>query len=205
MIMLKPWKVVASRDTYQDRWLKIRSDDCLTDGGCLVSPYHVLEYPDWVHVIAMTPSFEVVLVRQYRHAVSQILLELPGGSMEPTDLSPLEAAARELREETGYVTDDMVTLNALHVNPATHTNNLWPVLALGVRCVQPPEHDPIESIEVVLADLGAFVAAVREGSQHLQALDTASLWLALNWIERSTRPGLTKLQRKIAASSERSR
>jgi hypothetical protein len=63
-------------------------------------------------------------------------------------------------------------------------------LALGVRCVQPPECDPTESIEVVLADFGAFVAAVRDESQRLQALDTASLWLALNWIERSTRRDL---------------
>jgi hypothetical protein len=82
------------------------------------------------------------------------------------------------------------------VNPATHTNNLWPVLALGVRCVQPPERDPIESIEVVLADFGAFVAAVRDGTRPLQALDTASLWLALNWIERSTRPDLTKVAKE---------
>ena len=75
-------------------------------------------------------------------------VKAPGGSIEPTDLSPLEGAARELREETGYVTDDIVTLNALHVNPATHTNNLWPVLALGVRCIQPPERDPTPRIAV---------------------------------------------------------
>jgi hypothetical protein len=60
--MPKPWRVVRSKLTYEDQWLKVRSDDCLNDGGHLVSP-HVLDYPDWVHAIAITPAFELVLVR----------------------------------------------------------------------------------------------------------------------------------------------
>jgi ADP-ribose pyrophosphatase len=196
--MLKPWKLVGSEITYEDQWLKVRSDDCLTDGGHLVSPYHVLEYPDWVHVIAVTPAFELVLVRQYRHGVGQILMELPCGAIEATDSSPSEAAARELQEETGYLTDSMVQLSPLHVNPATHTNSVWPILGLGARLSQSPELNPTESVEVVRADVGAFVASVRDGTVRLQALHTASLWLALNWIERSALPELVALHRKIA-------
>jgi len=203
--MLKPWKVVGSKITYEDQWLKVRSDDCLTDGGHLVSPYHVLDYPDWVHVIAITPAFELVLVRQYRHGVGQILPELPCGAIEATDASPLGAAARELREETGYLTDSMVQLSRLHVNPATHTNSVWPVLGLGARQVESPELNPTERVEAVRTDIGAFVASVRNGTVRLQALHTASLWLALNWIERSARPELVAIHRKIAGSRKTAR
>ena len=75
--MLKPWVVEDSRITYADRWLKVRTDRCVSPSGPVIDPFHVLEYPAWVNVVALTPDGEIVLVRQYRHGVQQILLELP--------------------------------------------------------------------------------------------------------------------------------
>jgi 8-oxo-dGTP pyrophosphatase MutT (NUDIX family) len=75
-----------------------------------------------------------------------------------TDSSPLAAAVRELQEETDYLADSMVQLSPLHVNPATHTNSIWPVLGFGARHVQSPALNATENAEVVRADIGDISA-----------------------------------------------
>jgi 8-oxo-dGTP pyrophosphatase MutT (NUDIX family) len=64
----------------------------------------------------VTRNREVVLIKQYRHGVRDVLLEIPGGIVEPGD-TPLDAAIRELKEETGYTAKEMVFLGATHANP----------------------------------------------------------------------------------------
>ena len=72
-------KVIASRYTFADPWLRLRSDDVLLPSGELLSSCNVFEYPDWVDVIALTAELNIVLVDQYRHAVGQIRTEFPAG------------------------------------------------------------------------------------------------------------------------------
>ena len=67
--------------------------------GAKISPDYVLTYPDWVHVVAITSAGSLVLVRQDRHAVSESLLELPGGAVDAEDPNLEQAARRELEEE----------------------------------------------------------------------------------------------------------
>jgi len=64
--------------------------------------FFVLEAPNWVNIIPLTPRHEVVMVRQYRHGIASFTLEIPGGMVDPDDLSPRAAARREMIEETGY-------------------------------------------------------------------------------------------------------
>src|SRR5215469_5889261 len=107
-MLLKPWRVLATAIAYEDQWLRVRSDACLTGGGVRINPYHVIECPDWVNVVALTgPDLQLVLIREYRHGRGEILTGLVSGTIERTDLTMgldgAEAAARrELLEETGY-------------------------------------------------------------------------------------------------------
>ncbi len=82
---LRPWTVSASRMTFADRWLRVRSDDCLTAEGVEVSPFHVIESADWACVVPLTPDLRLVLVREYRHARGIVIAGLPGGVIEPAD------------------------------------------------------------------------------------------------------------------------
>lgn len=84
----------------RDRWISVHADDCVTAEGVEISPYYVLEYPDWVNVVALDEYDHVLLIRQYRHGLGRISLELPCGGAEPGE-STLDAARRELLEETG--------------------------------------------------------------------------------------------------------
>ena len=95
---LPPWRTTGSTHLVHDRWLKVRADKCLTAEGVEIAPYYVLEYPDWVEIIALDAEDHIYLVQQYRHGLGVVALELPGGAMDVSDASPVEAAARELRD-----------------------------------------------------------------------------------------------------------
>ncbi len=146
---VQPWTTKSSERVLHDRWISVRADHCVTAEGASVSPYYVLEYPDWVHVVALDSEENVLLVRQYRHALGRISLELPGGNMDAADEGPIAAAARELLEETGFGNAERMTLVGSHSpNPASHANLMHTVLAENVAAVQAPLSDEIEVLEV---------------------------------------------------------
>ena len=129
-MMETKWRVLASETVLKDRWIDVRADRCLTPSGAEISPYYVLGYPDWVHVVALTPGRDLVLVRQYRHAAGAAFLELPGGGVDPRDGSLEQAARRELAEETGFTSECWHAVSTLYPNPATQTNRVHTFLAL---------------------------------------------------------------------------
>jgi 8-oxo-dGDP phosphatase len=145
---LQPWKVRGSKHVLRDRWISVRADDCVTAEGVELSPFYLLEYPDWVNVVAIDAEDHVILVRQYRHGLGRMSLELPSGGRDLGE-PVLEAAARELFEETGYGSQRALTLVAsLSPNPASHTNFAHTVLAEEAAIVGAPQPDATEVIEV---------------------------------------------------------
>ena len=173
------WKVSSSKQILRDRWISIRADTCCTPDGVVISPYYVLEYPDWVNVVAVTPQEEIVLVRQYRHGIGQTLLELPCGEVEKEDASPLEAARRELLEETGYQAEAFTSTGILAPNPATHNNSTHCFLATGCRRIASPTQDEAERTEVVLMPLPEFAESLLAGGLS-QALHVGSSLFGLS-------------------------
>ncbi len=172
------WQVTKSDYVLQDRWITVRADTCTTPAGHIIEPYYVLEYPVWVNVVALTADDQVILVRQYRHGLGTTILGLPSGTVEPSDPSPLEAGKRELCEETGYLSDDVIETGTLSANPATHTNLTHCYLATNVQLIGQPVHDETERVEVVPVSLQtAFDYAVK--GELPQSLHVSSLFLAL--------------------------
>ncbi|MFN8552829.1 MAG: NUDIX hydrolase [Candidatus Obscuribacterales bacterium] len=103
--------------------------------------FYTLDCGAWVNVIAITDDDHVVMVEQYRHGVENLTLEIPGGSVDDTDADPLEAAVRELREETGFVSESWAFLGKTHPNPALQGNLCYTYLARGVRQIESPKFD----------------------------------------------------------------
>ena len=139
--MNRRWRTIRSETLIKDRWINLRTDHCVTPAGVEISPYYVLSYPDWVHVVAITEAGCLVLVRQYRHGAGESFLELPGGTVDPADTSIEEAARRELVEETGFTARRWEMVSSLHPNPATHTNRVHGLLALDAQCDRPQNLD----------------------------------------------------------------
>jgi ADP-ribose pyrophosphatase len=141
------------------------------------APYYSLELPDYVSVLATTPEGEILLVRQYRPAVEQYTLELPGGHVDDGE-SPEFAARRELREETGYAATEIELLGCLLPDSGRLSNRLWCYFAAEVRRAAPaPEFEPgIELVRRSHADLLGEVAAARfVHSMHLAVVLLATL------------------------------
>src|SRR3954463_8674896 len=95
------WKTLSSEYVFEDKWLKARKDVCEKPDGKIVDPYYVIEYMHWATAVCLLNDENVVMIKQYRHALGQVCLELPGGCVE--DGEAYEAGVkREVLEETGY-------------------------------------------------------------------------------------------------------
>lgn len=177
------WHTLSSEPVIKDRWIDLRADQCLTPKGIEISPYYVLTYPDWVHVVALTPERSLVLVRQYRHAVETSVLELPGGRVELADINAEHAARRELAEETGFASERWFKISVLYPNPATHTNRVHAFLALDAVPRHRQELDQgEEGLVLCLMPLDEAVEALGTGllgqSMHVAAVMLATRLLA---------------------------
>ncbi|MGH7908193.1 MAG: NUDIX hydrolase [Candidatus Binataceae bacterium] len=116
--------------------------------------FYILDAPPWVNIIPMTPAGEIVMVRQWRHGISDFTLEIPGGMVDPADRSPKAAARREMLEECGYDSSRIVMLGWVHPNPAIQPNRCYSFLASGVRKIADPHFISDEETQVVLVRAG---------------------------------------------------
>ena len=180
---LKAWKILNSNYLVKRTGIAFRVDQCETKDGNIFEPY-VIECGTWVNVIALTKKREVLVIKQYRHGVQQILLEIPAGIMDEEDENPEAAARRELLEETGYTSDRFVEVGRVYPNPATHNNLTYSFLALDVEPVSQQNLDETEEIEVSLVPFDEFVLLAKEGGLP-QALHISALFFTLAYLERN--------------------
>lgn len=169
----RKWEVLSTEYLIRRPWLTARCDVAKLPDGRINHEYYVLEYPDWVNIIAITEDGMVVLERQYRHGLGKTCYELPCGVIEEGE-TPLEAAKRELLEETGYAGGEWKQLMTLSPNPATSNNLAHSFLATGVKKVAGQSLDATEDIEVHLKSQD-YVRELLENNQILQALMAAPM------------------------------
>ena len=141
------WKVLQSEYLIQRPWLTARRDRVELPDGRIIPEYYVLEYPDWVNVIAITRNGKFVMEKQYRHAAKLTAYELPCGVMEAGE-TPLEAAKRELLEETGYGNGTWQLLMRISPNPSAMSNMTYCFLATDVEKISDQNLDATEDLTV---------------------------------------------------------
>jgi ADP-ribose pyrophosphatase len=136
----------------------------------------VVNAPDWVNVVALTPDYRIVLVRQFRFGIDGFSLEIPGGVIEAGE-DPVVAGLRELREETGYAGGVARLLGTVHPNPAIQSNRCHFVFVEGAAPSHSLEWDPDEEIQVSTQPVDEVLALARSGGiVHGLVLDALMLF-----------------------------
>ncbi len=172
------WKVLSSEYLFNDKWFRVKKERYETPAGKIVDPYYVYEFPTWVGALPVTEKGEIILVKQYRHALGEVCIELPGGCMDETDKDPQEAMARELLEETGYRFSNYEYLGRISPNPSTNSNLLHMFLARGGNKVAPQKLDENEELEIVPVSITELKKLLRE-NKIVQAMHVSCIMYAL--------------------------
>ena len=129
---IEPWDEVERHDVYAGRIFTIRQERLRSPVTGREHAFDIVDAPSWVNVVAVTPRNRVLLIRQYRAGTREVTTEVPGGTVDPGE-SPLDAAKRELLEETGYTSDEWSEIGKVEPNPAFQTNLTYTFLARGAR------------------------------------------------------------------------
>jgi ADP-ribose pyrophosphatase len=146
--------------------------------------YFILEFLDWVNIVAVTKEKKLILIEQYRPPVDHVTLEVPGGSLDPKSLENTEEAAkRELLEETGYKAGTIKLLNFHYPNPALQTNKVWTYLAEDCIKIKNQELDEFEDIDVREVSIADAIKFSRDGTIS-HSLVLTSLHFAIPFLEK---------------------
>jgi ADP-ribose pyrophosphatase len=157
------WEVLKSDTIYRCRIFSVRRDHSRSLQSGQTHDFHVIEAGDWVNVIPLTADARVIMVRQFRHGIRDLTLEVPAGLIDDADASPSAAALRELREETGCVSDHILPLGVVHPNPALMNNRCHMFVAYEVEATSAPQYDPTEELAVETVRLDAIPGLIRSG------------------------------------------
>jgi len=155
----RSWTYLGSQPVSDERIFRLRHDRYRFEPTGVERDFVVIDSSSWVNVVPLTDDGRIVLIRQYRHGIQSVTLEIPGGVIDRGE-RPEEAAVRELREETGYTARRIRFLGRVLPNPAIQNNWCYLYAAEGCRKTTDTEPDPFEVIEVEerpLADVPGLV------------------------------------------------
>lgn len=158
----RSWTLLRSQEILDQRIFRLRSDLYRFEPSGREQEFIVLDTPSWVNVVPITTEGNVVLIRQYRHGIQDVTLEIPGGMIDDGE-EPGAAASRELLEETGYVADTIRPLARVLPNPAVQNNYLYLFVAEGCQNTGKTQLDAFECIDVLESPLADIPELIRTG------------------------------------------
>ena len=177
---IRKWEKRGSRICSDQRIFQVREDQLINPRTGKEHNMVVLECPDWVNIVALTPDREVVLVRQYRPGSESVELEIPGGMMDPGEDDPVETAVRELQEETGYTGGNARKIGECFANPAIMNNRVHTILVENCRLTHEVKLDAGEDITTVLVKADELPQLVKEGKIRHSIILAALQFFALD-------------------------
>lgn len=159
------WSVVKDKKVYGTPIFSLHEISLQSEGKQIDHPFYILKAPEWINVIALTKENEIVLVEQYRAGTDAVTLEIPGGMVDDEEGS-LEAAKRELVEETGYTSDNWEKIGRASSNPAILNNftHLYVARDCEFSCSQ--KLDGTEDIKFHTVPFNDFLEMIRHGVVH---------------------------------------
>ncbi|MCB1192792.1 MAG: NUDIX hydrolase [Leptospiraceae bacterium] len=165
--MEKSWVITDKKKVYSNKIFDVVSFCSTSPNKNISAEFYVLETNEWVNVIPITPEGMVILVKQHRHGINQESLELPGGVVKHTgETRLLDSAKAELREETGFTSDNWTYQGKVSANPAILNNWSYAFVAENVVKTHPLELDPEEDIETIEVHIHQLPKLIQSGQIH---------------------------------------
>lgn len=171
------WNVLSTEYISHHIYFTARRDRCQRQDGVIVDPYFVVELPTSATALALTDDGKVLMTRQYRHPIGQVLLETPGGFIDEGE-DFVTGMRRELKEETGYHFEQVEYLGRVAANPGVLSGFTELYLATGGKKISGQELDHNEEIEIVELPLAEVMRMVLN-NEIVQSLHTSCIFYAL--------------------------
>lgn len=168
------WRVLNSIYSFVSPWVKLRKDTVELPSGIIISDFYVEELPNWVNVIAITKDGDFLVEEQYRHGIGKVCFELCAGIVEEGE-TPLDAAKRELLEETGYAGKEWKMFGSYAPNTSGCNNTCYTFIATHLKRISDPKLDKTEEIRVHLMKEEEIKKVMSDGSMT-EAVMLAPLW-----------------------------
>ncbi len=181
------WKKLGTRPLAETRVFTLNAERWRHPGRGTEREFAVLDAPDWVNVLALTPEGALVLVRQFRFGTGDFSLEIPGGMVDRGE-KPLVAGGRELLEETGFAGARARVLGTVSGNPAILNNRCHFVLVEDAVRTAATAWDHDEEIEIVTAPVAKVLAWARAGRIVHPLVLNALFLFEPRWAEIQRRP-----------------
>jgi len=171
----RPWRVLKDENILNiGPWLNVRQQTVELPSGRQIPTWFILDYPNWINVIAETTDGRLVMIDQYRHGLGVTKYEIVAGVIDEGE-TPLQAAQRELREETGFGGGEWSEFMTLCPNTSCQSNLSYTFLARGVERLEDAHQEATEDITVHVMDKRDVYTLLQQG-EIIQALHAAPLW-----------------------------
>ncbi|UYP47064.1 hypothetical protein NEF87_003349 [Candidatus Lokiarchaeum ossiferum] len=138
----------------------------------------VIQTPDWANIIVRNKKKEILLIRQFRFGSDKVELEIPGGCID-SDEAPIDGARRELKEETGYISNKFQQIGVVDANPAIQSNKCYTFLAENITNTGIRNLDPDEDLECQFYPMEDVQNFIRDGKITNTYIIAAFHWLSL--------------------------
>ena len=162
MLNVRKWRILNSKLAFDTKWFKVRQDKVELPSGVVIDDYYVWLAGDVAMIVPITKNNEIILVRQYKHALGEVIVEYPAGYVDEGEDVKV-AAERELREETGYTAKEFSLMTKFVNNPTKEEGILNIFLAKDVEKVQEQQLDKTENIEVLRLPYQDVLAMINKG------------------------------------------
>lgn len=157
------WKIKSTERILDSEFVKVDKDDVLLPGGREIPDFYKVTIKDCAAIVALTPTNQIIMKKEYRHCYRQDLIEIPAGVLEDKE-EPIQAAKRELEEETGYNSHKWTYLGKTVESSAKLTNYMYIYLAEDCEKVSSQKLDYGEDIEVIEVGMYKAIEMIMDNS-----------------------------------------